>query len=155
MMLFALGFFVASLFAMWTYNTDFDCVEKTAQKPDVKVFTLLPSDPFVIGDGERAYLLEPHTILDAVRKVEGVPSYGVMTLARRYGSHRVVPEALGRAEAAKIMHKMYRRWRAQGRPGDFLDYMHKRYAPVGASNDPTGLNRHWRRNLERYMEARR
>lgn len=115
-------------------------------------FRLLPPDPFVLGDGERVYLLEPERIVQAIRQAEGVPSHGSMRLARQHGGHRNVPEAAGRADAARLVHASYRRWRAAGRPGDFLAYLHSRYAPVDAANDPTGLNRHWKRNVVRHLE---
>lgn len=31
----------------------------------------------------------------------------------------------------------------------FVDFWAARWAPVGATNDPTGLNRHWPRNVRR------
>lgn len=30
---------------------------------------------------------------------------------------------------------------------DFISYLAKRYAPIGAENDPAGLNRHWVKNV--------
>lgn len=32
---------------------------------------------------------------------------------------------------------------------DFIDYLGDSYCPVGASNDPTGLNRNWERNVRK------
>lgn len=46
----------------------------------------------------------------------------------------------------------YRRWEAAGRPGDYLTFLANRYAPVGAKNDPTGLNRNWLKNVRYFME---
>lgn len=116
------------------------------------VFLILPPAPFVMGDGERAYLLDPAAIVQAIRLAEGVPSYGAMRLAKRYGGHRNVPESLGRNEAARIVHASYNRWRKAGRPGDFLEYLHGRYAPVNAANDrTTQLNRFWLRNVKKEL----
>lgn len=39
------------------------------------------------------------------------------------------------------------RWEAAGKPGDFIDYLGKKYAPVGAANDPRRLNKNWPRNV--------
>lgn len=50
-----------------------------------------------------------------------------------------------------IRHK-HRDWVSGGRKGRFLDYLASRYAPVGAENDPTGLNKNWIRNVEYYLE---
>lgn len=46
------------------------------------------------------------------------------------------------------MHK-YRDWagNAQGMP--FLSYLASKYAPIGASNDPDGLNANWEHNVRR------
>ena len=45
-----------------------------------------------------------------------------------------------------VAHKR-RDWLKAGRSGSFLAYLAGRYAPLNASNDPTGLNRNWERNL--------
>lgn len=41
------------------------------------------------------------------------------------------------------------RWEAAGKPGDFVDYLGARYAPVGprVKNDPRGLNKNWTKNV--------
>jgi hypothetical protein len=31
--------------------------------------------------------------------------------------------------------------------GDFILFLQKRYCPIGASNDPTGLNKNWLKNV--------
>lgn len=124
---------------------------ETVTAQSEQVFYLMEPAAFKIGPGERAYLLEPEAVLQAIRKAEGVPSYGVMFLARKYGGHHAVPESVGRQAGARVVHKSYVRWRAAGRPGDFLDYLHRVYAPIGAANDPTGMNRYWHRNLMRHL----
>jgi hypothetical protein len=35
--------------------------------------------------------------------------------------------------------------------GDFLSFLAGRYCPVGASNDPTGLNKNWLRNVKYFL----
>ena len=44
----------------------------------------------------------------------------------------------------------FSRWQIAGSKGDFINYLSKVYAPVGAKNDPTNLNRSWEKNL-RYL----
>lgn len=39
-----------------------------------------------------------------------------------------------------------KRWSKSGGKGDFIDYLGKRYAPIGCDND-NGLNRHWQNNV--------
>lgn len=40
-------------------------------------------------------------------------------------------------------------WVKLGAKGDYLDYLASRYCPVGAVNDPSGINRHWKGNVAR------
>lgn len=47
----------------------------------------------------------------------------------------------------------YFRWIQAGRPGDYLEFLARRYAPVGAANDPGGLNRHWLKNVRHFLEV--
>jgi hypothetical protein len=43
--------------------------------------------------------------------------------------------------------KNYQRWKQSGMEQDFIDFLGDRYCPVGAGNDPNGLNRHWVGNV--------
>ena len=36
------------------------------------------------------------------------------------------------------------------RKGDFIEFLGSRYCPVGAGNDPKGLNKNWVRNVKYY-----
>jgi len=48
---------------------------------------------------------------------------------------------------------VYKEWVRQGRPsnmGTFIPLLGNRYCPVGADNDPTGLNRHWVKNVTKF-----
>jgi hypothetical protein len=49
--------------------------------------------------------------------------------------------------AADLVRTHYERWAGAGRRGEFLEYLARRWAPIGAKNDPGGLNRHWLRNV--------
>lgn len=35
---------------------------------------------------------------------------------------------------------------------DFITFLARRYAPIGAANDPTGLNKNWIKNVRYYYE---
>lgn len=75
---------------------------------------------------------------------------------REYGI--LHPKALGkdyRTQAgwcAATVQKTYDRWTRAGKPGDFVTYLGKRYCPVGADNDPQGLNRHWVKNVTAWRQ---
>lgn len=47
------------------------------------------------------------------------------------------------------------RWEKAGEPGEFIAFLGKTYAPVGAANDPTGLNSNWVRNVTYFMGVER
>lgn len=36
--------------------------------------------------------------------------------------------------------------------GDFIAFLGSRYCPVGASNDPRGLNKNWVKNVKHYLK---
>lgn len=36
--------------------------------------------------------------------------------------------------------------------GDFIEFLGQRYCPVGAKNDPTGLNKNWVKNVKHFYE---
>src|SRR2546427_8969263 len=80
-----------------------------------------------VGDG--FYVWCPDLIVQAIRSAEGVPSYGIVRLARLYGSHRAVPGKVGRAAAARLLHSIHRGWIRNGRQGWFLVYLQRRWAP--------------------------
>lgn len=46
----------------------------------------------------------------------------------------------------------YFRWIAAGREGDYFEFLAKKYAPIGAKNDPKGLNRNWLKNFRFYYD---
>jgi hypothetical protein len=37
--------------------------------------------------------------------------------------------------------------------GDFISFLGSRYCPVGAKNDPTGLNKNWIKNVKRFYNG--
>lgn len=58
-----------------------------------------------------------------------------------------------RQACLNTINTQHKRWVKAGRPGEFIDFMASAYAPVGASNDPTGLNKNWPKNVKRIMAA--
>ena len=75
---------------------------------------------------------------------------------REYGI--LHPKALGgsyRTQAgwcAATVQKQFDRWVTAGKKGTFLESLARRYCPVGADNDPTGLNRHWLKNVTHFTK---
>ena len=50
---------------------------------------------------------------------------------------------------AATVQKNYDRWVKAGSKGEFVVFLGKRYCPVGAKNDPNGLNKHWIGNVRK------
>ena len=53
---------------------------------------------------------------------------------------------------AATVQKNYDRWVKAGRKGEFIVFLGNRYCPVGADNDPNGLNKHWFVNVRKYYD---
>ena len=51
---------------------------------------------------------------------------------------------------AATVQKNYDRWVKAGSKGKFVVFLGKRYCPVGAKNDPNGLNKHWIGNVKKF-----
>ena len=43
-----------------------------------------------------------------------------------------------------------KRWKKSGK-STYLEFLANRYAPVGVSNDPSGLNEHWLKNVKFFL----
>jgi len=54
--------------------------------------------------------------------------------------------------AAATVSKNRKRWLDSNQDIDFITFLGNRYCPVGAENDPTGLNRHWIGNVRKFTE---
>ena len=53
---------------------------------------------------------------------------------------------------AATVQKNYDRWVKAGRKGEFIVFLGNRYCPVGAENDPNGLNKNWTKNIRFYVD---
>lgn len=67
----------------------------------------------------------------------------------RYGIKSVPCENLRecRRVCKNTIRNNVKRWDNSGRKVDYLTFLRKKYAPLGVSNDPTNLNRHWLKNV--------
>ena len=72
---------------------------------------------------------------------------------RQYGilHKRVKPTYRSQAGwCAATVQKNYDRWVKAGSKGEFVVFLGNRYCPVGADNDPNGLNKHWIGNVRKF-----
>jgi len=51
---------------------------------------------------------------------------------------------------AATVQKNHDRWIKAGSKGEFITYLGGIYCPIGADNDPTGLNKHWIKNVKKF-----
>lgn len=80
-------------------------------------------------------------ITSAVKVAEGNPrNHGVLSVntANSDQASRVLQDSV---------YNNFARWRQAGSPGKFVDFMQKRWAPLGVKNDPKNLNKNWAGNV--------
>ena len=82
----------------------------------------------------------------AVKTAEGNPrNHGVLSV-----------KTANSADASRVLdnsiYNNYSRWVQAGKPGKFVDFMQKRWAPLGVSNDPKNLNKSWAPNVRRALQ---
>ena len=53
---------------------------------------------------------------------------------------------------AATVQKNWDRWHKAGRKGDCITFLGNRFCPVGAANDPSGLNKHWIKNVTHFTK---
>lgn len=90
-------------------------------------------------------------IVDAIYLAEGGEKakkpYGILSVP-------CDSEASCRRIAENTVRNNFRRWLDAGAEGDYLEFLARRYAPIGASNDPRGLNQNWLSNVRYFMGVR-
>lgn len=53
--------------------------------------------------------------------------------------------------AQQTVRNNIKRWKKADDGRDYLTFLRDRYAPIGANNDPTGLNNHWLNNVKQIL----
>ena len=96
--------------------------------------------------GSQSLIAQPdfNVIVDAIYKAEGGKTakkpFGILSVpCSGYESCRKI--------CFNTVRNNYRRWNNAGNPGQFLSFLASRYAPIGAGNDPAGLNHNWLKNV--------
>lgn len=90
-------------------------------------------------------------ITDAIYAAEGGAGatylYGIRSVSYRN-------EAEARRICVNSIRNNIKRWAQAGKPGDFLEFMSRRYCPVGCDND-RGTNQYWVRNVRSFLLKQR
>lgn len=95
-------------------------------------------------------------ILFAIRKAENGghgKEFGVISSPRAIGRKDepwtvTLDRQAGWAAATIVKNRI--RWKDAGERGEYLKFLAARYAPIGAENDPNGLNVNWYPNVRNW-----
>lgn len=99
--------------------------------------------------GHAEEVIDPERLADAIYKAEGgklakVP-YGILSV-------KVKDEAEARRVCLNTIRNNMARWqwaRQNGDQRDYIQFLGDRYCPTtGATNDPSGLNKNWVKNVK-------
>ncbi len=97
-------------------------------------------------DAFAAQVIDVHRIADAIYRAEGGrkarPAYGIKGVKVRNTAH-------AREVCIRTIRSAHAEWDGEG---DFIEFLSRKYAPIGARNDPGNLNSHWARNVRHHME---
>ena len=89
------------------------------------------------------------TLADAIFKAEG----GSKT-RHPYGILAHYKHTTPRQACLNTIASARRRFAKQTKETDFIHFLSLTYCPIGASNDPTGLNRNWEKNVRKFMKGK-
>ena len=112
------------------------------------LFTLGITGLVILGSCSICHAYTVDQLATAIGKAENSKShpYGIMT---RYW------HTTPRQACINTIRHYLRNWRKStqetGLETSFLPYLASHYAPIGASNDPNGLNRNWIRNVSYFL----
>jgi hypothetical protein len=84
-------------------------------------------------------------IVNAIRKAEGTWTYGIKSV-------KCETEKECRKICANTVRNNRKRFHSQNKHKEFIGYLAHRYCPVGASNDPKGLNKNWEKNVRYFLK---
>ena len=114
----------------------------------VIVLLLLPTKVFCMTQPS----IDFEKLADAILRAEGNSNYGIL----KHYKHTSYRQA-----CKNTCQHAYKDWlkyavrAGKGHKMGYLEFLRDRYAPIGADNDPTGLNKNWLRNVQYfYKEAR-
>lgn len=104
----------------------------------------------VAGYAEIDYLnVRNEVIVDAIYIAEGGANtsypYGIMSIDTNGD------EKYARKICFNTVRNNKKRFLNQSKYTDYIEFLGSRYAPIGAENDPTNLNKNWVKNVKFYI----
>lgn len=104
----------------------------------------------VVGYAEPNYDL----LADAIRIAEGNSNYGVLSHYKHTSYRQACKNTLKHAWKDYSRKGPIATLRAlKGHRNGFLRFLRDRYCPVGAKNDPRGLNKNWLKNVKHHYKG--
>ena len=91
------------------------------------------------------------TILLAIRKAENGRTGIEFGVLHPRATHQENSLRVQAGWCAATISKTLKRWKESGSELDFIAFLGNRYCPLEAENDPTGLNRHWIKNVRHWV----
>lgn len=123
--------------------------KKRLLRPHLKaiiVFTVMALLLSLRVGGVFAYTDEQ--IANAIYKAEGANK-----ATYPYGIRSISCEGLNECHQVCLntIRNNRRRFKNQNKYKDYLEFLASRYCPIGASNDPKGLNQYWLKNVRYFL----
>lgn len=126
---------------------------KQTAKVSILACFLLIAHSFVVGNLSLVYASEVarnssiqivniDVLADAIYRAEG----GAKT-RHPYGIIKKYKTTTPRQACINTIKSNIKRYKASGSTEPFIEFMARSYCPIGANNDPTGLNVHWVKNV--------
>lgn len=86
--------------------------------------------------------INPDALCKAIYHAEGGANtkhpYGIMTKYKK---------TTPKQACINTVNSAFKRYKSEGNKGSFISFLGKTYAPMGAENDPHGLNKNWVKNV--------
>lgn len=91
-------------------------------------------------------------IADAIYKAESSKKYpyGIVSIKIK-GNTQAEKEAYARKICINTIKNNWRRYQKSAKTNDFVEFLGNRYAPVGADNDKSNLNKNWIANVRYFL----
>ena len=83
--------------------------------------------------------------VEAIHHAEGNDNYGILSVSCKKGSEC-------KRVCANTVRNNYKRWRRTAQSIPFVLFLQRRYCPLKASNDPSGLNYNWLNNFQWFLK---
>jgi len=91
--------------------------------------------------------VEQAVILFAIRKAENGPKNKELGIMNKKAN----TFDLQAGWCSSTIKKNYDRWISAGKQESYIEFLGSKYCPVGADNDPSGLNNNWIPNVEYWV----